>query len=127
MSFIWIEKPVARAIHDAQLREHGGSPGVRDEGRLESALARPLNLATYGDPGVAECAAAYGYGIARNSPFIDGNKRTAFVCIELFLALNRYDLIANDLECVTTLLALAAGDLDEAALAGWIRQHLQPR
>lgn len=67
MSFIWIEKPVARAIHHAQLREHGGSPGVRDEGRLESALARPLNLATYGDPGVAECAAAYGYGIARNS------------------------------------------------------------
>ncbi len=127
MSFVWIEKPVAWAIHDAQLREHGGSPGVRDEGLLESALARPVNLAAYGDPGIEDCAAAYGFGIARNPPFIDGNKRTAFVCIELFLALNRHELIADDLECVTTMLALAAGDLDEAALADWIRQNLRPR
>ncbi len=127
MSFVWIEKPVAWAIHDAQLREHGGSPGVRDEGLLESALARPVNLAAYGDPGIEDCAAAYGFGIARNHPFIDGNKRTAFVCIELFLALNRQELIADDLECVTTMLALAAGDLAEAALADWIRRHLRSR
>jgi death-on-curing protein len=127
MSFRWIERPVVWAIHDAQLREHGGSPGLRDEGLLDSALARPVNLAAYGNPGVEDCAAAYGFGIARNHPFIDGNKRTAFVCIELFLALNGYDLMADDVDCVRTMLALAAGELDEAELAEWIRANQRPQ
>lgn len=127
MNFIWIEASVVWSIHDAQLREHGGSPGVRDAGLLESALARPCNLVAYGDPNLADCAAAYGYGIARNHPFIDGNKRTAFVCMELFLALNKQDLIADDLACVTTMLTLAAGELDESQFAAWIRSHIKPR
>ena len=102
MDFIWIETSVVRAIHDAQLAEHGGLAGVRDEGLLESALARPQNLLAYGMPDVADCAAAYGFGIARNHPFSDGNKRTAFVCTELFLALNGYGLTANDRSFVNT-------------------------
>ncbi len=127
MSFVWIETTVVRAIHDAQLAEHGGLAGVRDEGLLASALARPQNLLAYGDPDatdVAGCAAAYGFGIARNHPFSDGNKRTAFVCTELFLALNGYDLTADDVSCVTTMLSLAAGEIDEAAFAAWLRAHI---
>jgi death-on-curing protein len=100
---------------------------VRDAGLFESALARPENLAAYGSPDVADLAAAYGYGIARNHPFIDGNKRTAFVAVELFLLCNGYDLVADDASCVLTMLAVAAGTLDEAAFADWIRQHARPR
>ena len=127
MSFIWIEESVVWAIHEAQLAEHGGSAGVRDAGLLQSALARPQNLTAYGDPDLAGCAAAYGYGIARNRPFIDGNKRTAFVCAELFLALNGHTLTADDADCVTTMLAVAAGDIEEAAFAAWLRAHSAPR
>ena len=127
MSFIWIEESVVWAIHEAQLAEHGGSAGVRDAGLLESALARPQNLTAYGDPDLADCAAAYGYGIARNHPFIDGNKRTAFVCAELFLVLNGHTLTADDADCVTTMLAVAAGDIEEAAFAAWLRAHSAPR
>lgn len=127
MSFVWIEESVVWAIHEAQLAEHGGSAGVRDEGLLASALARPINLCAYGSPDVADCAAAYGFGIARNHPFIDGNKRTAFVCAELFLMLNGSELVADDLSCVSTMLALAAGEIDEAALADWLRRHMAPR
>ena len=108
----WIEESVVWAVHEAQLAEHGGSAGVRDPGLLASALARPLNLAAYdGEADAAGLAAAYGFGIARNHPFIDGNKRTAFVCAELFLALNGYQLQAEDANCVSTMLALAAGEL----------------
>ncbi|MFZ3223796.1 MAG: type II toxin-antitoxin system death-on-curing family toxin [Rugosibacter sp.] len=127
MSFVWIETTVVLAIHDAQLAEHGGLAGVRDAGQLESALARPQNLLAYGAPDAADCAAAYGFGIARNQPFIDGNKRTAFVCTELFLALNSYELTADDVSCVTTMLNLAAGEIDEAAFAAWLRAHLAAR
>lgn len=127
MGFVWIETTVVLAIHDAQLAEHGGLAGVRNAGLLESALARPQNLLAYGAPDAPDCAAAYGFGIARNQPFIDGNKRTAFVCTELFLALNGYALTADDVPCVTTMLNLAAGEIDEAAFAAWLRAHLAAR
>jgi death-on-curing protein len=123
---VWIEESVVWAVHEAQLAEHGGSAGVRDAGLLASALARPLNLAAYGEPDVATLAAAYGYGIARNHPFIDGNKRTAFVCTELFLLLNGASLTADDAQCVATMLALAAGELGEAEFTGWLRTHTTP-
>ena len=120
----WIEESVVWAMHEAQLAEHGGSAGVRDPGLLASALARPLNLAAYdGEADAALLAAAYGFGIARNHPFIDGNKRTAFVCTELFLALNGYQLQAEDAACVSTMLALAAGDLPESEFAAWLRTN----
>ena len=124
--WIWIEEAVVWAVHEAQLAEHGGSAGVRDSGLLASALARPLNLVAYGEPDVAALAAAYGYGIARNHPFIDGNKRTAFVCTELFLMLNGANLTADDANCVATMLALAAGDLAEADFAAWLRSYTAP-
>ena len=120
----WIEESVVWAVHEAQLAEHGGSAGVRDPGLLASALARPLNLAAYDDDAdAAALAAAYGFGIARNHPFIDGNKRTAFVCTELFLALNGHQLQAEDANCVSTMLALAAGDLPESEFAAWLRTN----
>ena len=122
----WIEKVVVWAVHEAQLAEHGGSAGVRDAGLLASALARPLNLVAYGEPDAAALAAAYGFGIARNHPFIDGNKRTAFVCTELFLVLNGASLTADDADCVATMLALAAGELAEADFAAWLRSHTAP-
>lgn len=123
----WINPRVLRAIHEEQLAEHGGAPGVRDEGLLESALARPQQLAAYGQPDIADLAAAYGYGIARNHPFVDGNKRTAFVAVELFLALNQLALTADDSFCLLTTLALAAGELSEADFAAWVRAHCEPR
>lgn len=122
----WIEESVVWAVHEAQLAEHGGLAGVRDAGLLASALARPLNLASYGDADAAALAAAYAFGIARNHPFIDGNKRTAFVCAELFLALNGVTLLAEDASCVSTMLALASGELPETELAAWLRTHTSP-
>ena len=122
--WVWIEESVVWAVHEAQLAEHGGSAGVRDPGLLQSALARPLNLVAYGEADASTLAAAYGFGIARNHPFIDGNKRTAFVCAELFLALNGYVLSASDADCVSTMLALAAGELTETEFAVWISTHL---
>ena len=120
----WIEESVVWAVHEAQLAEHGGSASVRDPGLPASALARPLNLAAYDDEAdAALLAAAYGFGMARNHPFIDGNKRTAFVCTELFLALNGYRLQADDAVCVGTMLALAAGDLPESEFAAWLRTN----
>ena len=121
--WVWIERAIVLAIHNEQLAEHGGLTGIRDEGLLESALARPLNLAAYHTPDCADLAAAYGFGIARNHPFMDGSKRTAFVAIELFLAMNGYELIAEDADCVLTMFALAAGELDEPALAAWVRDR----
>jgi death on curing protein len=123
----WAARATVLAIHDEQLAEHGGAAGVRDLGLLESALARPQHLATY-DPvaDVAGLAAAYAFGIARNHPFVDGNKRTALVVLELFLEINGHTLAADDADCVATVLALAAGDLGEGALADWVRQHLAP-
>ena len=117
----WIEDSVVWAVHEAQLAEHGGLVGVRDTGLLASALARPRNLAVYETPDVFALAAAYAFGLARNHPFIDGNKRTAFVCAELFLLLNGRELTVSDAECVTQMLLLAAGDLSEPDFAAWLR------
>ena len=120
----WIQPAVLLAAHDEQLAEHGGPPGLRDAAMLDSALARAQHLAAYGQPDAAALAAAYGFGLARNHPFVDGNKRTAFIAIELFLTLNGHELRATDHDCVLTMLAQAAGDLSEDALADWIRGHL---
>jgi death-on-curing protein len=122
--WVWLEPAVLLAVHDEQLLEHGGAPGLRDAGLLESALARPRHLASYGDPDAAALAAAYGFGLARNHPFTDGNKRTSFVAVELFLAMNALQLTASDADCVLTMLALAGGQLSEEGLADWLRQHL---
>ena len=123
-SWIWVAVEVALAAHAEQLAEHGGGEGVRDAGALESALARPINLAAYGEPDAAALAAAYAFGVARNHPFVDGNKRTAAVVSETFLVLNGCALEASDAELVVAMLALAAGELSEDELADWFRQHL---
>jgi death-on-curing protein len=122
----WIASDVLYAVHEEQLAEHGGLAGLRDANALESAVARPEQLAHYGTPDIAELAAAYGFGIARNHPFSDGNKRTAFVAVELFLALNGQELTADDSDCILTMLRLAAGDMEESVFANWIRTHLDP-
>ena len=124
---VWLDKTVLLAVHEEQLAEHGGASGTRDMGLFESALARPENLAHYGTPDVADLAASYGCGIARNHPFIDGNKRTALVAVELFLMLNEHELLADDADCVLTMLAVASGTLDESAFAAWLRDHTQHR
>jgi death-on-curing protein len=121
--WVWIDPVVLHAVHDEQLAEHGGAAGTRDPGLLESALARAQHIAAYGEPDAADLAAAYGYGIARNHPFVDGNKRTAFVAVELFLKLNGLELAADDAACVLTMLAVAAGTLEEAEFARWVREH----
>jgi death-on-curing protein len=125
MEWIWIVESVVLAVHEAQLAEHGGIVGTRDEGLLASALARPRNVQAYGeDPDAALLAAAYAFGLSRNHPFLDGNKRTAFVVMELFLNLNGWNLNAEDADCVSTMEALASGKLSEEALASWLRGHL---
>lgn len=122
-AWVWLNNAVLMAVHDEQLAEHGGISGVRDEGMFISAMQRAQNLAAYGTPDFAELAAAYGVGLAKNHPFLDGNKRTAFVATELFLVLNGYQLFANDADCILTMLDVAAGELDEAAFAVWIRKN----
>jgi death on curing protein len=121
----WLERDIVLAIHEEQLAQHGGGVGIRDDGLLESAMARPMNLAAYEpDADLASLAAAYAYGIARNHPFIDGNKRTAYVAMELFLMEHGMMLAAEDGDAVLTFLALAAGEIDEETLAAWIRRQL---
>jgi death on curing protein len=122
---VWLDAAVALAIHDRQLAEHGGGTGVRDAGLLESALGRPVNQWHYGEEDLAALAAAYAFGVARNHPFIDGNKRTAWVLARLFLAMNNEALVFDPNEAIKTVLALAAGDLSEEELADWFREHLQ--
>lgn len=126
MSVTWVDKAVVLAIHDEQIAEHGGSSGLRDEGLLDSALARPVNLSLYGNPDVVALAACYGFGIARNHAFIDGNKRVSAVVTELFLNLNGVDLRASDADLVMTWIRLSSGGLDEAGLEQWIRQNSAP-
>ena len=121
--WVWIDPSVIHAVHDEQLGEHGGAAGLRGAGLLESALARPLQLAAYGEPDAASLAAAYGFGLAKNHPFVDGNKRTAFVAVELFLALNGWSLTANDADCVMAMLRLAGGEFSEAQFADWVREN----
>ncbi len=121
---VWLDKDVALAIHERQIAEHGGISGLRDAALLESALARPVNQWNYGEDDAAALAAAFAYGVARNHPFADGNKRTAWVLARLFLTLNGHDLHFDAAEAVETVLALAAGELSEEELAGWFTAHL---
>ncbi|MDO9285101.1 MAG: type II toxin-antitoxin system death-on-curing family toxin [Aquabacterium sp.] len=123
--WVWLDPAVILAVHEEQLSEHGGAAGVRDAGLLESALSRPRHLAHYGQPDVHELAAAYGFGLARNHPFIDGNQRSAFVATELFLMLNGWRLTATDVDCVMVMLSLAAGEIDETHFAQWLRERSQ--
>lgn len=123
---VWISRQLALAIHERQLAEHGGGSGVRDEGLLEGALARPQQLHAYGDPppDLAALAASLAYGLARNHPFVDGNKRTAHVCYRVFLALNDADLAATGEDKYTAMMGLADGSQDEAAFADWLRDRI---
>ncbi len=123
---VWITKRLALAIHDRQLAEHGGGTGVRDEALLDSALARPQQSFAHGDPppDLAALAASLAFGLARNHPFVDGNKRTAHVCYRAFLALNDAELIATDEEKYIAMLRLAEGSLGETEFADWLRAHL---
>ena len=122
MTPIWIEAAVAIAIHRRQLAEHGGSDGIRDKGLLESALYRPKNQLAYSNPSIFDLAAAYGYGIAKNHPFIDGNKRTSYVVKRTFLKLNDYDLQTSAKEKYETWMRLANSQIDETELAKWIEE-----
>ena len=123
----WVSEAVVLAVHDAQLAEHGGAPGLRDESLLLSALARPRNIATYGTPDLADLAAAYAVGIARNHAFVDGNKRTAIiVAAGVFLPVNGYELAATNEEMVRVMLAVADGSMPEIKLAAWFREWMRP-
>ena len=124
---VWLLEETLTAIHHRQIAEHGGSEGLRDEGLLSSALARPQNLLAYGEPppDLAALAAAYAHGIARNHPFVDGNKRTALVAARTFLLLNAVDLDATQDDKVLTFLALAEGAISEEELADWIRKRIK--
>ena len=120
----WLGLDVALAIHDRQIAEHGGLVGLRVPGMLESALARPVNQWAYGEDDPAKLAAAYAFGIARNHPFSDGNKRTAWVLARLFLRINHHEPRFDVQEAIETVLDLAAGKLAEDALANWFRERL---
>ena len=120
----WLLESVVLAIHDAQISEHGGPPGVRGRGLLQSALARPRNLAAYENPDAAALAASYAWGLARNHPFMDGNKRIALIAMELFLNLNGWQLSADDAACVDAMMAIADGSIDEPELAAWLRENI---
>ena len=122
MSWRWISKPGLLLLHGESLSEHGGGAGLRDEGLLDSALARPLNTLACGEPDFAALAASYGYGIGRNHPFVDGNKRAALLSVGLFLHLNGYRLTATQADTTITMLAVADGSITEEAFADWIRQ-----
>ena len=121
----WLLRSVIEAVHDAQLVEHGGAAGFRDAGLLEFALARPLNLHRYGETDPCLLAAAYAYGIARNHPFVDGNKRTALLAAYVFLRINRRHLVADEASATSNMLALAAGEKTESDFADWLRRNVQ--
>lgn len=127
MSWHWIDKRALLLLHGECLSEHGGAGGMGDEGLLDSALVRPLDLAVYGEPDLADLAAAYAAGIAQNPPFVDGNKRAAFLATGLFLALNGMRLRAPQAETIGAVVALAAGELEEAAFAEWLRHRAVAR
>jgi death-on-curing protein len=117
---IWLRKDVLLAVHERLLAEHGGSSGIRDEGLLESALGRPQNLFGYGKPAIFDLAAAYGFGIIKNHPFVDGNKRTGFMAAYLFLVRNGYEFTAEESDVVIKTLAVAAGKMSEAQYSAWL-------
>jgi len=123
---IWLSRQLVLAIHDEQLAEHGGALGLRDDGLLYSALARPLNRAGYGEPDVAELAALYAIAIARNHPFVDGNKRSAWSALVTFLALNGVEFSPPEVEATVNMLRLAGGDLSDDEFTAWVRLHARP-
>lgn len=123
----WVNRQVLLLLHDESLAEHGGAPGLREEGLLDSALARPVNLALYESPDVAQLAASYGVALAKNHAFIDGNKRVAFLAIGLFLAANGFRLDATQVDATLAMISVASGAMDEAQLAQWIRRHIKSR
>jgi death-on-curing protein len=125
---VWVRDEAVLAIHRRQLAEHGGGTGIRDEGLLASALAKPKNLLAYSqpEPDLPSLAASYAYGLAKNHPFVDGNKRTAYVVCRTFLRLNGWDVLASQEEKYLTFLRLAEGELSEEALAAWVRDHSSP-
>ena len=127
MSWRWINWRALELLHNESLTLHGGASGLRDEGLLESALARPLNLVLYGSPEVWDLAAAYGVGLAQNHAFVDGNKRAAFLVVGMFLMLNGYRLAASQPDATLTMLAVAASQKDEATFSQWLRTHSQKR
>ena len=126
-SWKWINRQVLLLLHDESLAEHGGASGLRDEGLIDSALARPLNLALYEQPDLASLAASYGLGLAKNHGFVDGNKRVAFLAVGLFLSINGYRLVTTQVDATLTMLDVAAGEIEEAAFAQWIRTHIELR
>ena len=124
----WIDRVALELLHAESIAEHGGSPGLRDEGLLQSALARPQNLFAYEEcSDLARLAASYGFGLAKNHAFVDGNKRAALLAIGLFLMLNGQRLSASQPETYDVIMRLAAGEVSEAALADWIRGAIRPR
>ena len=127
MSWRWIDRRLLVLLHDESLAMHGGASGLRDEGLLESALARPLNLAAYGEPDLAALAAAHASGLSQNHPFVDGNKRAAFLAVGLFLGLNGHRLTASQAEATVAMFGLASGEINESTFASWLRDRIQAR
>ena len=131
MSWRWVTKSALLLLHDESLTMHGGRAGMRDEGLLDSALAKPLNVVAYADPehrpDLATLAASYCFGLAKNQAFVDGNKRAAFLATGLFLHLNAHRLVATQADATQTMLGVAAGDVSEDAFATWLRQRVMPR
>ncbi|MGL4575484.1 MAG: type II toxin-antitoxin system death-on-curing family toxin [Burkholderiaceae bacterium] len=126
MAWRWIPKQALLRLHEISLAQFGGAPGLRDIGLLESALARPENPAAYDQPDFVQLAASLGVGLAKNHPFVDGNKRAAFLAVGVFLRLNGYQLTASQPDATITMFAVAAGELNEADFADWIRRNAQP-
>lgn len=121
MTWCWLKEGVILAVHDEQIAEHGGRHGIRDMGLVSSALMRPQHLAAYENPSVFDLAAAYAFGIIKNHPFVDGNKRTGFLAAYIFLALNGWELMASEVDAVTVVLALAEGKIEEALFSEWLK------
>lgn len=119
----WVLRETVLLLHHQSLAEHGGTAGIRDEGLLDSALGKPMNLFAYGEPALFDLAASYVYGLVKNHPFLDGNKRIGFVTGALFLALNGYKLVANETDAAIRTLALAAGEMTEKAYAAWLETN----
>jgi death-on-curing protein len=123
----WVNRQVLLLLHDESLAEHGGASGLRDEGLFDSALARPVNLALHEQPDAAGLAASYGVGLAKNHPFVDGNKLAAFLTVGLFLAANGFRLKTSQVDATLTVMSVTAGVMNESTFAQWIRDHIQPR
>ena len=126
-SWRWVERKLLVLLHDESLAMHGGASGIRDEGLLDSALARAPNLAAYGESDFADLAASYAYRLAKNHPFVDGNKGAAFLSVGLFLGLSGHRLTASQAEATVAMFGLAAGEIDEATFAAWLRERTAPR